>query len=268
MPSERLERLNAATAIPANRIRASVPQSLHPDQILDCAEACVETDGAEVSVNGYSAARSALKLMHESLTDIDTAVDAARVTRPVPNQVVHQGGKPLMERIVDPSHAVEIRNAMAQSADRVARGVERQLKALDSSLATVEQTIEGKVRNPRADATESADIRRYVYGLSANERFSWVDKQVREGDLVTAHAVLNASPWASGLEPKQAELLREAARQRFAPTEARMRDGLRLARTKVTAAMTTYSEMYAKWLPALPNDRVANAVKNLKGASK
>lgn len=264
MPSERLERLNAATAIPANRIRGSVPQSLHPDQLLPEGAACVETDGAEVSTNGYSAARSAMKLMHQSLTDIDDAVEAAKITRPIPNQVVAPGNKPMLERVVDPTHAQEIRGAMAQSADRVARGVERHLKALEQSLGTVEQAIEGKVRNPRADATESADIRRYVYDLKPDVRTGWLESRILDGDLVVAHAVLNFSPWASGLQPKRAELLREMALQRFAPTEVRMRDGLRSAQKKVTTAMATFSAEYARRLPPLPSDRVASAVKALK----
>jgi hypothetical protein len=262
--SERLQQLNAATAIPRERLRGSVPQSLHPDQLLDCAEACVDTDGASASINGYSAGRSAMKLMVESLTDIEDVVEAAKITRPVPNQVVHQGGKPILERIVDPAHAANVRGAMATSAERVAKGVERHLKALESSLSNVEQAVEGKLRDPRADGTVSQDIRRFVFSLPHNERRHWVEQRIAEGDLTVAHAVLQASPYASGLDAKGADLLREHARQRFAPAETRMRDGLRTAQKKVTTAMQTYSSEYARRLPLVPDNRLSGALKNLQ----
>ncbi len=262
--SERVQKLNANTAIPRERIRASVPQSLHPDQILDCAEACVDSPDATVSINGYSAGRSAMKLMLENLSDIDDAVSAATIVRPIPNQIVARGNKPQLERVVAPEFAAQVRGAMATSADHVARGVEKHLKAIESSIATVEQQVESKLKNPRVDSAEAADIRRYANGLPANERMGWVHSRIAEGDLTVSHAILNFSSWASGLEPARAELLREMARQRFAPTEVKMRDALRSVQTKVMTAAKTFASEYAKRLPAVPDGKLGAAIKNLQ----
>lgn len=267
MASARLEQLNAATSIPRERLRGGVPQSLHPDQLSDLGDALVDTDGATVSVNAYSAARSAMKLMLESLTDIDDAVQAAMVTRPVPNQIVAPGNKPMLQKVVDPSHAAQVRGAMASSADRVARGVEKHLTSIQTSLTAMEQQVEARLRNPRADSAESTDIRRFVFSLPANERREWVAQRIQEGDLITAHAVLNASPWASGLDPKAAGLLREVAQQRFAPAETRMLDALRKADAKVRTAMSTYASEYGRRLPEVPDTRLDGALKNLRGAA-
>ncbi len=262
--SERIQQLNERTAIPRERLRGSVPQSLHPDQLLDAAEACVDSPDASVSINGYAAGRSAMKLMLESLVDIEDAVAAATIVRPIPGQHLAPGNKPQLERVVAAEHAPAVRGAMATAADRTAKGVERHLAAITSAVATVEQQIESKLRNSRADSAEAADIRRYVNGLPPNERTGWLHSRIAEGDLTVSHAVLGYSSWASGLEPKNAELLREMARQRFAPNEMQMRDALRKVQGKVMTAAKTFASEYAKRLPPVPDVRLGNAIKNLQ----
>jgi hypothetical protein len=265
--SDKLSQLRKATGLPVDDqgrkvVRPGHIISLDPDQLLPEAGPCVESDAAGPSIDGWAAARSAMKMMAESAADIHEALESAKTIRAVPGQQSNSGHV-ATEWICDPALAVEVRNAMGASATRVASGVERHLAAIDGALSKVNSFIEAKTRL-RVEPAEAQDIRRHVFSLPADQRFGWLDAQITNGDLAVAHSVLNASPWASGIEPKKAEILRDAAARRFAPTETAQRDALLSAQKKVRQAMQTYSTEYARRLPPLPDTRAAGAIAALK----
>ncbi|MBX9778476.1 MAG: hypothetical protein K2Y71_29230 [Xanthobacteraceae bacterium] len=263
--SERLQRLNELTSVPANRIRGDVPQSLHPDMLLPEGENLIDDDSGIGGIDAYTAGRGAMREMLESLTNITDAVREHTIQRPVPNQIVAPGNKPVLQKVVDPARALEVRDGMAISAKRVAQAYEKSIAVFDAKLTRAEEAVASKLRDPRADSTVSQDIRRFVFSLPANERRAWVEGRIQEGDLTVSHAVLGASPYASGLDPKGTNLLRDLAARTFAPAEVRAHQNLQSAKRKVDVAFHTWGKEYVKKLPAAPSD--APALKKLKGAA-
>jgi len=153
MPTnERLDRLNADTDVPIN---THVSTSLHPGMVADHGAVLVDDRGGP-GMEGYVAARSALKSLHESATAIDTA-HASLLER---TEVADKGGG-VFDMQVPAHRRAELADSMTRFPQVLVNVEVADLEALEGSnhvwetVRAAEQTLgeRGRVL-VRASGTE------------------------------------------------------------------------------------------------------------------
>ena len=274
--SEKLQRLEAATATSRydaetrrTIVNVRVPTSLSADIISDHGSTLVDLEGSGPSIDAYSAARGALKALHDSLAAVDEAHSNALVTVPVVPMNLAKGAEPILTKVVDPSRAAALTSAMAESARRASIVHQKGMQVVDATVAKLDGFIEAKCRHPRPEAAstiaEANDIRSYLKSLAPENRSSFVHSRIEQGDLTVCHALLNCSPWAVGLDDKAAANLKGMMRERFAPNESKQRAALLDVQRKLGVAMQTYTAEYVRRLPDVRQDPAEVAIAALRG---
>ena|SRR5438477_9453618 len=92
--------------------------------------------------------------------------------------------------------------------------------------------------------------------------------RIDAGEQSVAFAVINASPWISGLAPEQQQILRDLAEQKFAPVEYRRRAALSAVKTSLQNASFAFANAFLRLrpTPAQTADRPGQAeIDQLKG---
>jgi hypothetical protein len=244
-----------------------VPLDIHPDQLLGLGSTCVDLEGSGCSIDGYSAARSAMRALYQSLTDIHDTLESNMVVVRKVGVVYAKGSKPVFERIIPPEKTTAVCDTMMASASRASAVCERSLGVIDEAVKKLDGFVQRKMRPSSTDHGEIGDIRQYVWSLKPEERASFIEGRVNAGDLTVVHATLNFSPYASGLEPSRAAVLRSLAEERFAPNEVRQREAFGKARATVERAMESYTRAYGDKKPKVVIDEGARRIQNLRAGA-
>jgi hypothetical protein len=252
-PSYRSERLAQIDHDSAVEVNVRLPMGIHPAMLDALGPALVDGESAGLTADAYSSARHALKNMYEALGQIDAAVAATLITRPIPGQQINSGSKQKLERVVDPTRAAELASAADAAAQRSSAIVQRGVDKIDQTLAKFNDWIEAKTVHPKANVAsvvqEASEIRAYVKALDPKTRTHWVEQRIEAGEQSVAFAVINASPWISGLEPEQQQVLRDLAEQKFAPVEYRRRAALSTVKTSLQSATFAFANAFLKLRP-------------------
>ena len=117
---------------------------------------------------------------------------------------------------------------------------------------------------PRYGRPVASRIRDHIEAMpSAQDRAAFVMKAVSDGDLEIVTAVMNASPFISGLDRTQMSYIKEDAEKRFSPQEYNERQSLRNLRERLSNAGTHYLNHLQSIIP-VPNLREAEGASALK----
>lgn len=232
-------------------IRADLPLATNPLSLMPH-RAALDVPGTPGS-RAFSAAEVALSSMNDALAEMsDTKKYVSANAKPT--------GEMAMVRGMAAPYAINgqedsLREAMGRSFDRAGQIVDRQRSAIEKSIQEIEATISGKLVNPLADKPSavqvSSEIRGHVKAMKDGARVSFVQSAVMDGDLDVVAAVLDASPWTSGLTPKQHGGLRVFAAEHFPATKS---DYLALQATrgvlgKLEAAGNAFVGKFSELLP-------------------
>jgi hypothetical protein len=262
MPTTTNERLAQINADSAATVSSRVSPTLHPDNIAPLGELLVDGGPSEAA---YSAGRKALQSMSEAMVEIDSAHKS--LLKPV----ARGGNSNMVEMIVPPERAAELASAMGQKASRTAAHVERCMQRVDQSIESLEQVISARTKHPRPSAPEvvqeAAEIRAYVKSLKEGTRNGFLHKAAEAGDLTVVSAVLNASPWISGITPDELSVLKMFARDAFAPKESKQADALRKVRASIEGGMSAFATQYHRLVPRVSEDKPAAALARLKAGA-
>lgn len=264
MGNELLERINGSYTAPIN---VNVPTSIHPDQLSGHGETLIG-----IAPDAYSAGRAALKKMYESASNIDAAHTATLVTVPKVGLVRGKASSaPVYEKIVDPARAPELASSMAADFQRTAAGVDRFMQKIDGSIAALESKIAAATTHPTPDRSSvvqtSAEIRQFVKDMNPGERATWVQQQITAGDKDVAHAVLSSSCYTSGISKESHQILREFAREKFAPAETAAVKSIHAIKAKIDQAGRSYGQHYYDRLPSTRVSEADQAMAKLKGGA-
>lgn len=264
--SEKLQQLNASST---TALSARVPIDLHPDSILNHGAVLVDAEGSGPTIDAYGAARHALRAMHDSVAHIDAAHSSLLRPEPIVGAVYAQGSKPILKNAIPKERAGELASAMAASASRASSAVQRNLDVVDKTIDKLNGFIDRKTTHPKPNdasvVAEAAAIREHVKNLPIEKRLSFLTDACDENDLPVVAAVLNASPFTSGLDRKQHALLRTFANDAFALTETKQRAALVSIKQTLERATTVYAREYAKRLPKVADDPSATPLATLRG---
>jgi hypothetical protein len=179
----------------------------------------------------------------------------------------------ITKMMVPKERAAELASAMGTVSSRVGRSTERSIGAVEESIAELDKRVAAASRHPRASApevvAEVAQIREHVKNMPDVKRIGWLQGRIDEGDLAVAHAIANAdTPWVSGLDRKQHDLIREMVREKFAPRDYRQASALRAIRQTIDKAMEGFGAKYFELLPKVtPDDASEKLNKLVKGAA-
>jgi hypothetical protein len=258
--NERLAQINADSAA---AISSRTSPTLSPENIAPLGELLVD-GGSGPAEAAYAAGRKALQSMQTSMSEID---DAHRsLLKPSA-----RGNSNNLEMIVPPERAAELSSAMGQKASRVAAHVERCMQRVDQSIESLEQVVAARTKHPRPTAPdvvqEASEIRTYVRNLKQGTRTSFLHSAAESGDLTVVAAVLNASPWVSGITPEEHGTLKMFAREAFAPKESKQADALRKVRRAIEGGMSAFATQYHRLVPKVAEDRPAAALARLKAGA-
>jgi hypothetical protein len=241
---------------------------LHPDSLIAHADTLVDTENLDHAAVAYSSARAAMVSVYGSMADVESAVEAC--SGPVAVGRVQATGKPILTTGVLPERQDELRGAMGSSFSRVAANVDASLGTLDGATTKLQAEVDA-VLKPKADtplaATEAAQIRDHIKAMKdTGERMSFLNRAiVEEKDTAVAHAVLNASPWLSGLTPKELSEVRSRAAAALAPRSYKQLQAAKAVREHLSAALSNYVTRYSKLLPPERVKPVDQKLKTLRG---
>lgn len=261
MPNEndKLKNINEKTAA-APHVAAGL--SGHPDALATLGPTLVDDAGGPGEV-AYSAGRVALQSMYTSLAAMDDATKA--------NLAPHQrGARQVME--VPPEKRPALAAAMGTRFENAARTVDRSIAAMRESVAALEKAVDSALVNPRRNevgtAAAAVQIRDYVRALpSAAARTTFLQEAIKDGQHEVASAVLQTTPWVSGLTPKELALVREMAEAKFAPRATAQREAARKVLDTVMSASAKFVADYHKSLPRIVPDKGTEATRKLSGAA-
>lgn len=244
-------------------INTNVPISLHPDVLL-AQEKLEEISGPNakgtVGPKALQAGREAMSTIYKTLSAIDTAEKALNAAAEPGKRKQHPDGRSdylgdlrigqdgRLRRFA--SRDEEFREAVSVAFERVALVTDRRERELGDYLTALDTKIEAAITDPRArlpDALALAgEVRAHVKGLKDGERFGFVHAAIRDGDLATVSAVINAPPFLSGLQPEEVAQLRIAAAQKFAPLETAQRQAVATVAERVRNAAQAMSAKFGE----------------------
>lgn len=251
-------------------IRADLPLATNPLSLLPH-RAALDVPGTPGS-RAFGAAEVALSSMHDALGQMADV-----------KKYVNTHAKPTGETVMVPKMAApysingnenSLREAMGRSFDRAGQVADRQKAAIEKSIQEIEATISGKLVNPLADKPSTvavaSEIRGHVKAMKESARTLFVQSAVMDGDLGVTAAILSASPWTSGLTPKQHGELRVFAAEHFPTTKA---DYVALQATqavlgKLEMAGNAFVSKFAELLPPDISRGKAEAAKKIAALAK
>lgn len=120
---------------------------------------------------------------------------------------------------------------LAEAAGAHLEKVTRKIDATRSSLTETADLLDKAVGfaltddNPTTKALAS-EVRAHIASLPAKDRFGFVHNAIKEGDLATVSAVLNAQPFLTKLKPEEHAQARIAAAGVFAATAVAEREAV------------------------------------------
>ncbi len=129
----------------------------------------------------------------------------------------------------DPQTEARLRRAASSKMGGAMKTVEQGLQSIGDHRAKVADDIDAALLIPQTrtgvvESMRSGDVRAHLRSLgSPTERVKAIHAAIGDGDAEAVAAVLSASPLASGLSPKDIELIRTLAETKFAPTLVRTR---------------------------------------------
>jgi len=246
---------------PSDRPDVRAGLATHPGQLEPFTKALV----GPVCKTALAAATRALETVHTSLGHMHTATDALKSQRPE-DRIMGPHGKVMY--VVPESRKAEVRDAMGLSFGRGSKSLAEAEKTITDSETALQNTMNSRTVNPRrnevATATIAAQIRDHIKKMdTAQERAAFVMKAISDGGLEIVTAVLNASPFISGLDRTQMSYIKEDAEKRFSPQEYNERQSLRNLRERLSNAGTHYLNHLQSIIP-VPNLREAEGARALK----
>ena len=210
------------------------------------------------------AATRALTVVHTSLSDMHTATDSLQSNDPRDRII---GPKGSVMFVVPEEKKEAVRQAMSISFTRGSKQLAEAERVIGDSESALQRVMDGRTVNPRrnetAVATVAAQIRDHVRVMTPQDRVAFVSKAIRDGDLEITTAILNASPFVSGLDRTQMSWLRDEAERVLSPAEYAERQGLRALRERLSGAGSHYLERLNEIIPK-PNMREAEGARALK----
>jgi hypothetical protein len=246
-------------------VRGDLPLATNPLSLMPH-RAALDVPGTPGG-RAFGAAEVALSAMHDALGEMAD-------TKKYVNANAKLTGEKVMVRGMAVPYAVNgqedsLREAMGRSFERSGQVVDRQKTAIEKSIQEIEAAISGKLVNPLADKPStvavSSEIRSHVKAMKESDRTLFVQSAVMNGDLDVVAAILNASPWTSGLTPKQHGELRVFAAEHFPATKADYvaLEATRAVLGKLEMAGNAFVSKFAELLPPDIRGGKAEAAKKI-----
>jgi hypothetical protein len=266
MPTEFLEKLLAATAVP---VTSQAGLDHHPDSLTgehrdEKTGAPLESDAEMMTAeNGnlaartiFSAGRQALAMSYQTKSDIAAAVKAS--TELIPPHVANgrrvagsivENGETVYTRIKE-SAIIPLRESATSRFSSCAKRIDLCTGQIQDGLAaldkTINKSIEEKPTTPD-DVAVASEIRAHVAHIDpkGNARVAFVVAAIQEGDRAVISAVLGRSQaFLSGLNRGEYTALREMAEKKLNPREFRQRQiGQRILTTVDSAGSQLLGNM-------------------------
>lgn len=242
------------------KVLATVSPSLHPDALTPWAGPLTENDKP---LPALTAGRAALRALYEGMGDLENAVTTTQA-RFADHMVV--SGPNIVPALPDEA-ATQLAADMGTRFASVARTFDQQFSAVGETIENLESLIAKVLTNTKRDAMaaiEASDIRRYV--KDQEKPLNFLHGAIDAGDHEVVSAVLATTPWVSGLNRDNYQLVKELAAMRFAPKEFAALTAAKSLRDHLTNASKIFVERYRKItpVPSASNPHVA-AIKKLKG---
>jgi hypothetical protein len=263
---KRLDDINAAT-LPA-QINGNVSPSWHSDALAPHGAVLVDGDEMDCGSAAYQSGRSLQKAIYESMSQIDTALQSCSG----PHQVGRQAstGKPIMQSGVRPELAGELTAAMTTNFERTAQSAEASLQTIKNSIAKLETDVAVALRHPQRNdvsvATSHSEIRAFVARMDEGKRLAFLHHSiVDDGDSEIAHAILESSPFVSGLTREQMAQVREWSAERLAPRATKQLRAAKAIEQHVRSTLQQYAQKYFSLLPPAQSAPAAKPLAALRG---
>ncbi|MGH7175230.1 MAG: hypothetical protein ACREGR_02640, partial [Minisyncoccia bacterium] len=219
--NERVDQLNAQHSVP---IDSRVSISLHPDSLLPHGDPLVGVDATGLGARVYVAGRQALSNLYGAMTTMEDAHRA--LLAPAPAVAGKGGGTRTLQ--IPENRKPELAAAMGNAFARAARVFDSNAGDVRDAIANLTGRIEQALENPQRDRTSVAavasEIRGMCHGLPKAERFAFALRAIDDGDNEVASAILQTTPWASGLERNEWALLKDHASRVFAGADYAQRE--------------------------------------------
>lgn len=189
------------------------PSILDAPQIASALTLGQSMDGSPVLHPALTAARAAMKIMHDSSAALAEAERAIKATNdPSASKRLRAGAE---KRLADATKAA------TSALDALAQHREKVCAEIDEALGIP------RAREVVTDAMRASDIRAYIRSLGTPvARMEALRAAIGGGDREAASAALSCSPLALGITQREADTLRDFAEHHFARPLVAIRDGL------------------------------------------
>jgi 1,2-phenylacetyl-CoA epoxidase PaaB subunit len=250
---------------PPDHIDVRAGLQFHPGNIERFATA-IKTTTARGAIE---AATAALTATHQTYGKMVAAADELALRRPEDRVPGRKPGEDMW--VVPEAKKEEVRIALATAFNRETARIEKAASANSVAQSGLEQAIQNRLRNPRANETSQAHIadavRAHVKSLDVlSERANFFHDAITTGDLETVTSLLAAPAFVSGLDKATMARMRDLAEKKFAPDEHADRETLRAVGAHMVNASNLFlgrtNEMMPKRNLAVAEN--ARALKALK----
>ena len=262
----RRQEIEAATGLTA--INPKVATDCHPDSLLPFGAVLVDSDQTDVAAASYDSSRRALKALYESSDAINRAVDECKVSQRVGTE--KSTGRPIVTFGIDPQRAPQLAAAMGESFQRAASQVEATEGILGKTAEKLEADVAMALRNRRENevsvSTAASEIRGYVSRLKDSPaRMNFLQQQIEAGDHETLSAILQTTPWQSGLTRDEQARIRDLAALKFACRPYKQLGAVRAVKAHLDRVQRSYAANYFAKLPRAAANAADDAIIKLKG---
>jgi hypothetical protein len=257
----KLDQINAAITSP---VHTTAPLDAHPDALNPFGAVLASEDAPPQSVECYKAGRSALQVVYAATHDISEAdralrdefgtrleVDGRRIDRAIPDDRRQQ-------------FAADLGHKFAQ----VAKRFDSHLAVAADCVGKLESDIEKAIQNPNRDtqsvAQAASDIRAYVRALPDDRRMSFLHQAANDGDREVLAAVLQSTPWISGLNRESFAVVRSLAAEKLAPRESSQLAAAQKLHDHLSKAAGTFARFYRGKIPVIHENANVKAIQKLK----
>ena len=191
----------------SDQIDTRISASLHPGVVQ-------ALDGYHECSSFLGQVETAFSECYEGLRSVHNAREAAKLN-PTWN---------------DAQQVIHVDDLARRVFDRTARLMDTAKGNLDKSIASYEAQLSGPVEANASQAV-AAEIRSHVKALPLGERLSFIERAVRQGDHLSASAVLGAPSYLSGLQSETSVAMTRLFHERSSPEVARRLNVMKAARS-------------------------------------
>jgi hypothetical protein len=167
-------------------------------------------------------------------------------------QHMNAGGR-VMRSQVPPERRAELHSALSTAFASAARIHDGHFRTISEAIEKLEEKVAAPLADPKRNEAAAqhvaSEVREVLRQYPPEQRLPAIHGALKDGDIDVVRAVLNATPWAVGLQKVDQDLIRQMAAERFSPAEFAQLTHAKKVRDKVEKAGSMFIRNFSDSCP-------------------